>query len=208
MAGCASAARQPAHAAYGAPSAPRLIRSWLGRREYTWTSLPLGVATPASSTSPRSRAASRSVVALRDRAPLLQPRDRLPVVAELEEDLLGVLPDLRHRPLRRPAVDGEVDGRGDTWDLCPVGLRDVDEGAGGDRLRVADDVLGRLHGRPPHAGAVEDRAPLGERAGGEDLVEQLNQLGAVLAPGPHGREARILEPVGTLDGAQQVGPVA
>src|SRR5205823_213856 len=83
--------------------------------------------------------------------------------------------DLGYRPLRRPAVDGEVDGRGDTRDLCPVGLRDVDEGAGGDRLRVADDVLGRLHGRPPHAGAVEDRTPLGERAGGEDLVEQADQ---------------------------------
>src|SRR5439155_10384371 len=96
-------------------------------------------------------AAGRARVApsppLRDRAPLLQPRDPLPVVAELEEDLLGVLADLGHRPLRLPAVDGEVDGRGDARDVRAVGLRHVDEGSRGDRLRVADDVLGRLHGR-------------------------------------------------------------
>src|SRR5437867_3791204 len=154
----------------GIAATDRLLRAAFGMYGVEWPN------------DPAARAKVAASSALWDRAPLLQPRDRLPVVAELEEDLLGVLPDLGHRPLRRPAVDGEVDGRGHTRDLCPVGLRHVDEGAGGDRLRVADDVLGRLHGRPPHAGAVEDRAPLGERAGGEDLVEQADQLGAVFPP--------------------------
>src|SRR6185369_6657102 len=45
----------------------------------------------------------------RNDAALFQAGDRLPVIAELEQDLLGVLAALRGRSRRRPARRREVD---------------------------------------------------------------------------------------------------
>src|SRR5579875_1473748 len=114
----------------------------------------------------------------RDRAALLEARDRLPVVAELEEHLFGVLAALGRGAGRPPRRAGEVDRRGDAGHRAALGCRHVD-----------------------------DRAARGERAGGEDRVQQADQLGGVVPAVAHGGEARIVEPLRPLDGAHEVGPV-
>ena len=91
--------------------------------------------------------------------------------------------------------------------VAAVGLRDVDERARGVHLRVVEGFRRRLHRRPPHAGRVEAPAPLLGGLGGEDGVEQRDQLADVVAPRLHGGEAGIGEPFGSRDGAHEVGPV-
>src|SRR5579885_575421 len=143
----------------------------------------------------------------RDRAALLEARDRLPVVAELEEHLFGVLAALGRGAGRPPRRAGEVDRRGDAGHRAALGCRHVDDRAAGAHLRVGDHLRRGLHRCPPEPHAVEDRAPLGERAGGEDRVQQADQLGGVVPAVAHGGEARIVEPLRPLDGAHEVGPV-
>src|SRR5262245_33265814 len=188
-------------------SAPSSHGSWPGNiRDRNVRTEPHAVADTLATSDSARMVRRRSP--LRDRAAFLEAADRFPVVAELEQDVLRVLAELGDGTGGRPAVAREVDRRGDAGDARPVGLRDVDEGAGRDRLRVADDLLGGLDGRPPHAHPVEDRAPFGERARREDLVEETHELGTVVPPAGHRREARVLEPLGTLDGPHEIRPVA
>ena len=66
-----------------------------------------------------------------------------------------------------------------------------------------------LHGGPEHVGlGVEDLRPLVQRAGGEDLVEQADQLGRVLAAAHRGGEAVVGQPFGVSDDPGQRRPVA
>ena len=70
-------------------------------------------------------------------------------------------------------------------------------------------VVDLVDRRPEHVGlGVEDLGPLLERLRGEDLVEQADELGRVLAAARRRREALVGEPLGVADDAGQRRPVA
>ena len=160
--------------------------------------------------APRSDASTGRPPGILNRRALPQPGDRLPVVAELEQDLLGVLAELGRGRARRPARAGEVDRATRPCRRVPPSATGTSTNApAAIACGSATTSVGRLHRRPPHAGAVEDARPT-RRAGAWRRSRRAtrDQLGAVLAAGAHGREARVVEPLGALDGAHQVGPVA
>src|SRR5882724_2895361 len=75
----------------------------------------------------------------RDRLLLFQCANLLPVVAELEEDVLGVLAELGDRAAGGPARVGEVDRGRYHARRAALGEGHVDEGAAGGGLRIGDD---------------------------------------------------------------------
>jgi hypothetical protein len=75
-------------------------------------------------------------------------------------------------------------------------------------LRIGDDLVDRLYWRPPQVRLrAEDLSPLFTALGGEDLVEQRDQLAGVLRPVGKGPEAGVFDPFRVTHDPRQRRPV-
>ena len=75
-----------------------------------------------------------------------------------------------------------------------------------DRLGVGERLLDGVHARGGHARRDERLDPLVRRARREDLLEDRQQLVAVLVAAGHGREALVLVQIGPADHVAQPLP--
>ena len=100
-------------------------------------------------------------------------------------------------------------GRGGEHGQAALLVGNLDHGAGGVELLVGHDVVDRVDRAPEHLGLfVEGGPPFVQGPGGEDLVEQADQLGRVPPPGARVFEALVVQPLGVSDDARQGRPVA
>ena len=115
---------------------------------------------PIGAPSARAGTASRpGPTASGDGAELLQLDDAIPVVAELEEHLLRVLPELGSGGSRCPWRAPEVDRRRHHLERVGTVDRHGHEPARRPCLRVVHHLVGVLDGSPPHVLGVEQRSP-------------------------------------------------
>ena len=156
------------------PAAAASSAAWMAVKSPPVGATTSTAACPGPATSAREqRGRRRRLAGSRDDALLLERADRLPVVAQLEQDLLGVLAALGRR--RRPAPRRCRRSRPASRPCAPCRPRrparrpstPAASACGSATTSVV--VCTGAHHMPARSKRL---APLGERAGGEDRVEQ------------------------------------